>query len=349
MSRDSTIRVRSLDVSIGQVLEQHADLLIGALGYESRSVFVPRLIGGSARRVVLPGFEANRVLAHDENCALARASGFDTPTVSDLEYGSFIQRVADDIVGSARPGWNPRIVVDISSMTRVRMARTLVGLRNALPSGSIIDLVYAPAVFSDEAGDDGPVTETGPLPHFAGWGGTPDVELGMLIGLGFESHLALGVVESHEPADVWCFIPSGVDDRYDKKVMRENKLLFEMIPNERRLVYDVMRPFAAAEAIQGILRATTGTHRMMVVPLGAKVFCLAALTVALAYEGRLNVWRVSSGLNRVPAERVAGGAVCGIRLLLDRAGSGISSSWSLPDDDDEEVSAGLVRSPSAFP
>jgi hypothetical protein len=314
---DIRVRVSSIDASMAEVLEEGADLAIGTLGYESRSMHVPLIVGDKAKRVVLIGFESNNVLAFKNNHNLAILREFEVKKVQEQAFAGLIRELAVEAIPSSKAGTTLRIVVDASSMTRVRLARTLIALRDTLPPQSVIDVLYAPAEFIDGAGDNGPVTETGPLPHFAGWGATPDVELGMIIGLGFESHLALGVVESHEPAAVWCYQPNGVDLRYDTKVASENRLLLEAVATNRQLQYNVMRPFAIAESIQGVLNATMESHRMMVVPLGPKVFCLAAIAVALAYDGRLNVWRVSSGTSREPADRIASGPVCGLRLILE--------------------------------
>ncbi len=315
---DSFVRVQNRD-GIDPVLEDHYDLLIGALGFEQRSMFIPELVADRCARVLVPEFDINRTLMFERNQGLASRLGFEHPELRESQFEACVRRAVIELREGAPSAFEPRVLVDVSSMTRVRMARSLAALREELPTPSIVDVAYAPAKYSESLGEDGPVSETGSLPHFAGWGGSPDIELGMVLGLGFESHLTLGVVETHEPADIWCFIPSGIDGRYDDRVARENALLLERVPSERVITYDVLRPFATAETLQGILRVTMTSHRMMVVPLGAKAFCVSTLTVALAYANRLNVWRVSSGRHRIPADREAIGAVCAIRLRLERS------------------------------
>lgn len=324
------LRIRSMDVRATTIPNMRYDLLVGTLGYEARSMYVPRLMAAQCRQVLTPAFDLPPVLNFNDNAAIAQLLHFMTPSVDSEGFEQAVRAAANELSSVTRPQWAPQVLVDVSSMTRDRIARAVSALVDALPAGSIIDVVYAPAEYVDDLGDDGPVTESGPLPHFAGWSGSPDVELGMIIGLGFESHLALGVVEQHEPADVWCFLPTGIDGRYDDEVLRRNALLLERVPPTRLISYDVTRPFQTADSIEGILQATGQSHRMMVVPLGAKAFCVSTLAVALAYNNRLAVWRVSVGNSRrIPIDRVPTGDICALRLHLDEV-EGPGPSATLP-------------------
>lgn len=311
------VRVQSLDHRVATLDENGYDLLVGALGYEARSTFLPTEFAAQCRRVLLLGFPDNHVLSFPSNMEVARRCGFEVIEADEIEFETQVRKAFAGIREEATAHWQNRVLVDVSSMTRGRIARAFAAARDELPLGTTVDVAYAPAEFTTKLYDDGPVTEMGPLPHFAGWSGSPDVELGMVLGLGFESHLALGVVETHEPADIWAFVPSGVDQRYDRRVREANALLFENIQPSRIVTYDVMQPYACAQAIQGVLRATLASHRMMLVPLGSKSFCIAALTVAMAYEGRLNAWRVSAGAQRLPVDRRPVGTMAAIRFRLE--------------------------------
>jgi hypothetical protein len=311
------VRVQSLDGKSSVISQESYDLLVGVTGYEDRSMFLPSLLAPHVRTVLTPAFDDHHVLSFDRNMRLAHAAGFDTREADEILFEALVTEAAVRAAEGAAPNWTVKVAIDASSMTRGRIARSLAALRSTLPSGSIIDVLYAPAAHTENLVEDGPVSDAGPLPYFAGWNGSPEIELGMIIGLGFESHLALGVVETHEPADIWAFVPHGVDEKYDQQCLNANSLLLGSVKTSRVLPYDVMQPYRCAEMIQAIVRATSVTHRMMLVPLGPKAFCVAGLAIALAYEDRLNAWRVSAGRQRTPIDRYALGPFTAIRLRIE--------------------------------
>lgn len=305
-------------------------LFLGVVGYEDRAGHLVRRYGRAlAQRRFALAFSDNHVLNFDSNMQCALDADIQVEEVPD----DGVEDALDTMTGAntMQLGMSPlKVFLDTSSMTRSMLARVLWWMRTSLPYGSTIDAAYCVAEYTPGLADHGPVTESGPLPHCAGWAGTPDLELAMCVGLGFEAHLALGVLEAHEPSAIWCFAPSGIDDRYDSEMESLNGVLLNEIHQRNVLRYSVLDPFGLCVALYDVATLAQSRYRVTVVPLGPKVFCLAAIAVAMTLGGRLGIWRVSAGGARIPVDRHASGAVVGLRLkLVGEPALSRRSVWSL--------------------
>ncbi|OZC97517.1 hypothetical protein CH275_25705 [Rhodococcus sp. 06-235-1A] len=209
-----------------------------------------------------------------------------------------------------------RFAIDISSMDRDRLAGTVLALMVDQVEEIEIDFYYSCADFDEKlVGSEGPIHVNRPISGFEGWTSTPDLPLACVLGLGFEHNLALGALETLEPTDAYLFVASGVDDRYDHIVMDRNSALIEGV-TENIYQYSVRSPMRTALAVESIVHSLVRSRRVILVPIGTKIFALACFLVGVAYGDELAVWRLSADSARTPENRVCTTDPVGVSVLL---------------------------------
>ncbi len=300
------------------------DAMLASCGYERRSRSIPEHKSDLIRERVACTFPRHRELAYDDNRKFFAGAGWKIRDVDDAQFADFVPEWLESL-GTDRKLL--RVAIDISSMTRDRMAHVFQAITTYTGDAQLsVDLLYTPAEFSDPpAGTDltwasGPVT-----PWFAGWTPFPNRPIAALVGLGYETDKAVGALEYIEPGRVWIFTPTGEDDRYDSAMEEANPRLLEDIPSrltgykvERpRVPYRVDDPFECCSVLESLVYANARTARPVMVPLGPKIFAACCLAVASLHRPKVAVWRVSSGPYERPVDRESAGKVIGLRLTRD--------------------------------
>lgn len=284
------------------------DLAISSLGFERRSTFLARM-GLTARRNLCFAFDTNRVQAFDQNRDDARIHGLQ---IVDRPESEFVHRVQTLL----REQQYAHIAVDISSMTRRRLSVLVTELANQsldVGRGVDVDFFYCPAKFAPPAPDDIDILQAGPLPGFAGPLRRASLPVAAVLGLGYEPHRALGVIEYLEPSSAWLFAPLSSRD-YEAAVQLANSPVLSLVPPEFRLTYDVSDPAGTLNALDSLAFAAGESRRLVMVPMGPKIFALVALLVSLgAGEKRPAVWRVGEGNLRRPLVAEENGNIVGLR------------------------------------
>ncbi len=288
------------------------DLLIGTHGFEQRSSFIPLALADLARAKWAPGFPDRHVLSHHDNDVSLRQAGFHRPELSDDSYQLWLVGELQRLV---RQSSSPRIAVDISSMSRTRIAQTSECLARA-DEGPLIraDFLYAPAKYSSPGALDAPIVSRGPVTeYFAGWSSRPDLVVALVLGLGYERDRAIGVMEYLEPGVAVAFVATAEDGRYLKALKKANDALWDTKPNPLEIQYDLARPFDCFARLNSLADGLAGSYRPIIVPFGPKLFALVALLVAVANYPRVGVWRFSAGSYDQAVQRVASGRVVGLK------------------------------------
>jgi hypothetical protein len=288
------------------------DLFVATVGFESRARHIAETMRPRAAKYVASAFESRQELAFLANRKWFQNAGFQVPVVSDSEFLEHCQEVLSSI--EVR-GQKVRVCIDISSMSRLRMATWVSAVRNGVDGRSVVaDFVYAPAVFSGSPGEHAPIVVSKPVvDEFAGWSAEPDKPSVAILGVGYERDKAVGAVQYLEPAAVWVFKPLGQDSRYEPAMERANQALWGVVPEENVLEYPVEKPFEAFMAVEALTFGLLRRMRPVLVPFGPKVFSLCCLLVACVHFPEVAVWRVSSGSYEPAVDRVAQGRVVGIR------------------------------------
>lgn len=291
-----------------ELSDREYDGFLVALGFESRARnIVERMNPKATSRVAWP-FDDRRVLAFDENRRCFRQAGFVETSVADPW---------PVLRGSRQSLKTLRIGVDLSSMTRLRIAETIVALSRWSSDVPVeIDFWYSMAEFQPPSDIQAANIWSGPIhEEFAGWSAAPDLPVAMVLGLGYEPNNAAGAVLELEPARVLALSPTSGDNRYDESIEVANSLLEKLDPRPRILQYRVDRPFDVFVFLEGYLYSLSQVARPVLVPFGPKVFTLCCLLAAMAHP-EAAVWRVTSGALATPSDRSATGEVVGMRVLL---------------------------------
>jgi hypothetical protein len=224
------------------------------------------------------------------------------------------------ITGQFR-GPKAKMFIDISSMDRRTLATLLYHLL-MLDIQHSMDLYvfYAPATFTAPPRELSPVKFSGPINDLLG-GGPRDPRLPtiMFIGLGYEVGLALGMVETFEPASVFAYVPRGSDQRYDRQVDRANLPLFADGRYVTRVGYAVGAPTNTLLDLKQRILSVKDQARVVLIPLGPKMFSAISIICGYVYSPDICVWRVSSQIVEDTAQRVSDGTITGFRLRIEPA------------------------------
>jgi len=209
----------------------------------------------------------------------------------------------------------------VSCMTRLLIASTcyeLAQLAGTLNHPILVDFVYSCAAFGQVPTIDGPITTNGPaIQPLAGWPKKPASTLGVVIGIGYEEDLALGVIEELEPTSVWAFRPKDHDPRYEQEIETRNRGLFDEIPPANIIRYSLFDAFSLFCSVEALIGLAKNKCRLVVVPLGPKIFALVGCLATLRHHPAVGFWRVSNGENLTPVERRASGRLVTIRALFE--------------------------------
>ena len=286
------------------------DALIASLGYESRAIHASQKIGGNAAQRVACGFPDRQVLAFAENQRWFIDAGFDVVVVKDLEVEEWSNRLVTELISPSADSPEFRLCVDISSMSRLRLACLLSAIVNCKTSKRlVVDFVYSIAAWSPPPEEGEPIERAGPvLPFFAGWSNQPDLPTVAVIGLGYEPDKAVGAYEFLEAADVWVLVPISDDSRYRRDLERANRSLLNRLPAAHRITYSVDQPVSCFGIVESIVYGTLGRSRPVLLPFGPKICALCSLLVATLHRDA-SVWRITSGQEGDPSDRKAAGPI----------------------------------------
>lgn len=291
------------------------DLIVTASGYESRARFVAEWIGSqvdsSCSCIVLSFEEHLNESARPQNDAVFKRLG----------YKSFLCRGRSDeevyrVVASAfenlRGIREPRVLVDISSMTRAwygAIVRSLLALH--LGCSANVYFTYTSAEFVAPPDDYPPNRIVGPVAGFTG-NTLPTKPTALVLGLGYDKDRAIGLKDQLDPQLTILFYadPAG-DSRYVPHVREVNSALFNEVNDECIFAYPFVDASASFRLLESLCNGMTHDWRVVLCSLGPKVFGLYCFLVA-ALNRDISIWRVTADLHEVPFDHKA----CGIPMLL---------------------------------
>jgi hypothetical protein len=295
------------------------DLAVISVGFEWRSShLVRRGLKGRVSRAFT--FEDCRVHSFERNRELARAGGYEIIESSRSSYRRDI-RSSLELLGPEAGATTPCVAIDISSMTRIRMAHTVLEvLSYAERVGPLdVEFVYSPATFPGAPPAVG-VLEAGPVvPEFRGTLRPASVPVGVVLGVGYEPQRAVGAYELLEPGKAWAFVPSSGHGQYDEAIAVANRALYGLIDEDAIVDYPVLSPVSTFYTLDSFLYASSGDYRVVLIPMGPKVFALCCYLAALGVYGpKPAVWRVGEARYGDPLEIEEEGKVVGLRAELGR-------------------------------
>jgi len=307
--------IRYLFAALSEDPSERYDLLLTQLGYESRAVHVTNHLDGRFDQLVAMDYVSPAVLSYvDNKTFFERLGNIIDPAATGVR--SLFEATLFQLA-SALGKEEIRLAIDISSCDRQRLSEIVLALTTcAMHFPVVVDFYYSVGKF-DEAHSqiDEPVMVNEALRGYEGWTTDPDRPLTCILGVGFERQFALAALETLEPRQTVVFVGDGPDARYRAQVDKDNESLL----NSRLVAvvgYDVALPLSTLRQLDVLVRATRASQRIAVVPLGSKVFALAAILVGAMYPEDVAVWRVSAGQSREAQDRAASGPIVGLRLRV---------------------------------
>lgn len=297
--------------------EQPYDLVLASVGYEERSRAIPDALPPPQIGIGLDFADRNQD-AYDDNRRAILAKGYEV-FLPEKRNSALLSQVKQwfERAAAAHPLTlrDPlRIAVDISSMTRARIAAIIEACYSEdFNDPAIIDLLYAPATYRPSPPQIASWVQADPVtPHFAGWDPDPAKPLLTVVGLGYEPNAAEHVIEWLTPDETCMMIPLGREPAYQRDVEEVNAKVIEKAAVKHE--YSVEDPYRLVLDLERLVLSRLTDYRVLFVPLGPKIFAASCMLVAQRLHPHVSVWRFSAGPNEAAKKAAAARWLCGIRL-----------------------------------
>jgi hypothetical protein len=290
------------------------DLLIVTLGFENRATAVAQKNEVHALRKVAIGYTTDHVINYQANKDWYASHGFEVVEPAEEEFEKLITSMVRTVVPQKEV---MRICIDISSMTRSRLARLVQFFWTGdSDQRTEVDFVYILAEYSPPPPSLSRNTHVGPVtPQFSGWWIEPDLPVTAVVGLGYEEDKAIGAIEHIQPSDIWLFFPESPEPGYTSALQKANASLIEARNAPRVLKYQVAQPLLTLSYLESLCSGLLQKSNIVLLPFGPKIFVLSSLIVAKLYEPRIAVWRVSG--SEAIVDRKASDHIYGLRLIVN--------------------------------
>lgn len=280
------------------------DLAIFGLGFESRASRAATSYLGKYNESIALGYCINTdKFSYQKNKLFFEENKTKIFEINDQEVMSVI---GAEIQGKfSKPA---HILLDITVMSRHRLAQTICTLIDMLPKKSTISVTYSISEFIE------PPTLPTPIKHLCeiskdlcGSIGDPSKPSSVIFGLGYEPGKALGVLNFLEPNYAYVFIPNSPIDEFKKHVIKNNKDLLDSTPRENIFEYNVCSPYVTYLNLRSLTLSLFEFSRPLLIPLGPKIFSSLAVFLGKELFPDLPVWRVSSDFLETPVDRPPSG------------------------------------------
>ena len=283
------------------------DISIVAVGFERRCRYVAQKKKISAKTGLALEFGFLPEGSYEDNRRFFTQRDYDMSPGLEPDTPEIVSRVVRE---GPRASGIKTVFVDISSMSRQMIANVVMGLNLAAANEPLrITAAYAPSRYS-RSGEQAPIRTASPIkPALAGWSSTPEKPLAAVFGLGAEQGLALGALQTLEPDKAWLFTPKGIDDRYDRAMLKANQHISDIF-DVSRFDYDIVHPSATRARLLHLLNSIDGYYRVVAVPFGPKIFSWLTLsTVVLDERSYVGVWAFSAKESAKVVDRRAEGPI----------------------------------------
>jgi hypothetical protein len=263
-----------------------SDLHISALGFESRCLELLRRGVIHSKHTLFLKFRPSSRFSYAKN--LQTASQVLSSTTVEFDSFTFLQELRR-VIADERP---KKATVDISSMNRT-MISAVVSALCQLDYTVEVTFYYIPARFSEPHFDFSDLIAAGPvLPEYNAYSDESDLPACVIMGLGFEYGVGLGLINMIEPESAICMVASGHDDRYAEAVQRANfDFKFPGI-NASVISYDLFDPVTTYDYLSSTVRNLLPRRRISLIPMGPKLLSAIFALCATEHLGDVTLWRV---------------------------------------------------------
>jgi hypothetical protein len=291
------------------------DLVLVALGYESRAIAVPSELLRYKDRIAAIGFDQSKEAAYAANKHWYTSHGI--RVLDDVSDADFPRIVAEEFEQLALARTSPeqclRVACDVSCLNRFRIASILAAAIPLMREGKMgLDIWYALAEFQPPESGFVQNEFVGPVHHrFAGWFQDPGRPIALIVGLGYEQGKVMGATEYLQASRVVAFMPVSPIKEYEPYLRRANSSLLAELGERDVIEYSVEDPIATLAILDSAIRGLEEAHNVVILPLGPKIFSVLAL-LAQFFHADSSVWRVSSGRHGLPRDIRSSGYFYGI-------------------------------------
>jgi hypothetical protein len=314
-------------LSAGKLEGGHSyDAVVTTLGYEKRARNVAEKLAPRSEQKYAFGFREQQVLRYSENRDWYQAAGFLAEDLTDAEFVKRFSEICARLDVAAEAGSDEKahgcvtMLVDISSLTRSRLAAVLDNLRSPMLSRAFsVDFFYTLAQYDPPPQEVALNSHVGPVtPAFAGWTNDPDRGLAAIVGLGYEEDKALGAVEHVQAVEIWTYVPRSPIGEYSTALAKANQTLLEAVSRDRQLSYEVADPLNLYAELESLVYRLCQHRNVILFPFGPKIFALCSILVANAHP-EAAVWRVSAEGLEDATDRLASDFVIGLEVCFPPA------------------------------
>lgn len=287
--------------------------LFCSLGYETRSRAIAEAFARDHDPSLLSaaGFVKGHECRYEENRDFFESLGVAAPDIDDAAFAASFETWLRSLSDA------PRLAVDISSMTRPRIAAIVETLVRTSPDVEIeMDLLYVPAKYEKPPAPVDASTALEPvIPWFAGWDADPSEPVCVIFGLGYEPERAAGAIDELDPLAAIPYFPVGLVDEFSSDVKAANAQVLGLPKVQAPVEYAVGDPFRTFVALEALVsQLEREESRPLLLPLGPKIFAAVAMAVSAQRQPPTPVWRVSPGPFDPPRDRQPEDLAVSLRL-----------------------------------
>jgi hypothetical protein len=290
------------------------DALICTLGFESRSrALAEQLVTISSRpQIHAAAFEHRHDQSYVTNREVVEGIGAEILEFDDEE---FRQWAVDWVAGTD----HRCVAIDISSMSRPRIAALVEAIQCSARPELQVDFLYVPQIYQGPPPPSEAPTALGPVsPAFAGWDADIEEPVVIIFGLGYEPIRAAAAIDALEPQLAVPFFPIGSDLAFVKDVEQANAEILNLesqgvTPARRYRIDDPFTCFAELDALLSKYLEREGA-RPLLLPLGPKIFALVCLLASAVHDPAVPVWRASAGQLEDPVDQIGEDTLVTLRV-----------------------------------
>lgn len=288
-----------------EAIDNNFDLAIFGLGYESRSISAFKKYKAHSKSNVAVGYDTHTDCLYYQsnktefsgNCEVVLEEG---NTKTFLKVQEFIESKVYETPITC--------LIDITVMSRHRLATLICLLIDNLPQESTITVVYSLSSFVEPPQGVSPIRVVGEITEqLSGNLGNLSLPSSLVIGLGYEKDKALGVYNYLDSTYTFLFVPKSIEEKFEEEVIKNNESLFRSTPKGNIFYYDVAAPYSTYLDLKSLLLDISDFSRPLLMPLGPKILSALSVIIGRELQPELPVWRASSEYNEIPTERPSSG------------------------------------------
>lgn len=231
---------------------------------------------------------------------------------NDLDFSKKIDYIISEIPKSKKTN----IIFDISIFSRHRLSIIIHKLIKQLSLESIITIVYSPSEYTPPPSTPTPIRKIGEIcDELSGGIGDLSLPTSTILGMGYEKGKAAGILNYLDCSDNYFFIPHGNEEKFNSEIHNQNIDVLKNISIERAIKYELNAPYDTYLNLKTLVLNLAESSRPLIIPLGPKV--LAAISVIVAVELNVPVWRVSSDQQEDPINRKSNGELISFSIEIE--------------------------------